>query len=124
MLRDIETRDDIVELLTEFYKIIIDDDEIGHHFDDLDLEHHLPIITAFWEKVLFDRPVYFGNPLLVHQKLNEKSRLQPAHFGRWVRVFRETVEKLFEGETAEIAKQKAELIGHSLSQRLNGDVAV
>ena len=124
MKRDIETRSDIEELLTEFYKIVIVDGEIGHHFDDLNLESHLPIITDFWEKVLFGNPVYFGNPLAVHQRLHERFPLKPEHFVRWVGIFSQTVDELFEGETAEAAKLKAETIGQSLSQRLNGEVRI
>ncbi len=72
-MRDIETRADLEFLLAEFYKIATVDEEIGHHFDGLDLTTHLPVIVDFWEKVLFGKPVYFGNPLIIHQKLNEKS---------------------------------------------------
>ena len=122
MKRDIETRADIEELLAEFYKVVIFDSEIGHHFDDLDLEFHLPIIADFWEKVLFGNPVYFNNPLTVHQKLHEKSPLESEHFVRWVEIFGQTVEGLFEGETASAAKLKAKTIGQSLDQRLNGGI--
>lgn len=122
MKRDIETRADIEELLAEFYRVVILDSEIGRHFDDLDLESHLPIIADFWEKVLFGNPLYFNNPLTVHQKLHEKSPLRSEHFVRWVEIFGQTIESLFEGETASAAKLKAKTIGHSLDQRLNGGI--
>jgi len=122
MKRDIETRADIEHLLTEFYKIVIYDSEIGHHFDDLNLESHLPIIADFWEKVLFGSPVYFNNPLAVHQKLHEKFPLKFEHFVRWVEIFARTVDELFEGEMAEAAKLRAKMVGHSLNERLNGGV--
>lgn len=124
MKRDIETRADIDALLTEFYKIATHDNEIGHHFGDLDLETHLPIIADFWEKVLFDNPVYFGNPLAVHQVLHDKSPLKFEHFVRWVEIFGQTVDRLFEGEMADIAKLRAKMIGHSLNQRLKGGVQI
>ena len=47
MKRDIETRADIEELLTEFYKIVPLDDQIGHHFAGLNLEQHIPMIANF-----------------------------------------------------------------------------
>lgn len=100
MKHDIETRTDLEFLLAEFYKIVPFDAEIGHHFDDLNLTAHLPVIVDFWEKVLFGKPVYFNNPLAVHQKLHEKSQLKPAHFLRWVEIFNATIDLLFEGETA------------------------
>jgi len=104
---------------TEFYKIATKDAEIGHHFDDLDLKTHLPIIIDFREKVLFGKPVYFGNPLFVHQNLHAKSPLELAHFQRWVEIFSATVDKLFIGKMADDAKLRAKMIAHSLNQNLN-----
>jgi hemoglobin len=120
MKGDIETRADIDLLLVEFYKVIIHDPEIGHHFDELDLDHHLPIIGDFWEKVLFGNPVYFNNPLAVHQTLHERFPLQPEHFIRWVEVFSQTVDALFAGEMADLAKFRARAIADNLDRRLNG----
>ena len=119
MKPDIETREDLENLLSEFYKIATIDAEIGHHFAELDLETHLPIIVNFWEKILFGNPVYFGNPLAVHQILHEKSPLKLEHFQRWVEIFSQTVNELFAGETAENAKLRAKMIAHSLNQNLN-----
>jgi hemoglobin len=119
MKHDIETRADLELLLTEFYKIATVDAEIGHHFADLDLATHLPVIVDFWEKVMFGKQVYFGNPLFVHQKLNEKSPLELEHFRRWVEIFSQTIDNFFAGETAENAKLRAKMIAHSLHQRIH-----
>jgi len=124
MATDIENREDIERLLDEFYKVAVIDGEIGHHFDSLDLIAHLPVISDFWEKVLFGRPVYFNNPLAVHQVLHARSPLLPEHFSRWVVIFRETVDRLFQGEMAEMAKLRAFAIGHNLNHRLNGRVVI
>lgn len=124
MKKDIETREDIELLLTEFYKIAICDKEIGHHFDELDLESHLPVIVDFWEKVLFGRNIYFGNPLFIHQKLHEKAPLTLEHFHRWVEIFTETIDANFAGDMAENARLRAEAIAHSLNQRLNEHLPV
>jgi hemoglobin len=124
MKRDIETRADLEYLLMEFYKIAIYDAEIGHHFADMDLASHMPIIVDFWEKVLFGSPVYFNNPLAVHQKLHERFPLKFEHFVRWVEIFGETVDRLFSGEMADAAKVRAKMIGHSLNQRLNGGTQI
>ena len=119
MKRDIETRADLENLLSEFYDIATQDEEIGHHFAELDLKTHLPIIVNFWEKVLFGKQIYFGNPLAVHRKINEKSPLMPEHFQRWFEIFSRTVDELFAGKTADAAKLRAKMIAHSLNQNLN-----
>ena len=121
MKQDIETRGDLEILLAEFYKTAIKNAEIGHHFAGLDLAAHLPIIVDFWEKILFGKPVYFGNPLLIHQKLNEKSPLTLEHFQKWFQIFSQTIDENFAGEMAENAKLRAKMIAHSLNQRINAE---
>jgi len=122
MKPDIETRADLETLLLEFYKIVAHDEEIGHHFADLDLAAHLPVIVDFWEKVLFGKPVYFGNPLAVHQKINEKSPLRFEHFRRWTEIFASMVDRFFAGVRAENAKLRARMIAHTLNQRINQEI--
>lgn len=119
MKPDIETREDLEFLLAEFYKIAPHDQQIGHHFKGLNLENHLPVIADFWEKVLFGKQVYFGNPLQIHQIIHAKSPLKLEHFRRWVEIFSATIDKLFAGEMAENAKLRARMIAHSLNQRIN-----
>jgi len=118
-MKDIETRQDLETLLAEFYKTATTDEEIGHHFNDLDLETHLPRLVDFWEKVLFGEQVYFGNPLAVHQILHEKSSLKLEHFQRWFEILSQAVDELFAGKTADDAKLRAKMIAHSLNQNLN-----
>jgi len=118
MKRDIETREDLEFLLAEFYKIAVADEEIGHHFADLNLQTHLPVIVDFWEKILFGKAVYFGNPLAVHQKLHEKSPLTLEHFRRWFEIFSQTIDELFVGKTSENARLRAKMIAHSLNQQI------
>ena len=102
-----------------FYSVAIVDPMIGHHFDTLDLISHLPVIVDFWEKTLLGNPVYFGNPMLVHRQLHAVHPLLPGHFDRWLQIFSQTVDELFAGETAELAKARARAIAASLDQRLN-----
>jgi hemoglobin len=123
-MKDIESRADLDRLMTEFYSVAMIDPEIGHHFADLDLKAHLPVIVDFWEKNLFGKPVYFNNPLLVHQKLHERSPLTAEHFNRWVDTFSDTIDTCFAGETAELARSRARAIADSLNQRLNGGIAI
>ncbi len=116
---DIRDRADIDRLMVEFYSIVLDDAEIGHHFVDLDLDEHIPIIASFWEKVLFAAPVYFGNPMEVHHRLHRRSPLETEHFGRWLEIFSSTVDRLFAGPIAEAAKDRAVVVASNMNRRLN-----
>lgn len=122
MKKDIENRADIELLLQDFYSVVMRDLEIGHHFTGLDLNNHLPVIADFWEKILFGKPVYFGNPLVAHKKLNEISPLKPEHFAQWVKIFCEKVDANFQGEKAAFAKERAQQIAQSLYFRVANDL--
>ncbi len=110
---DLTTRQDIDQLLADFYARAMTDTSIGHFFTEvvaLNLETHLPVIGNFWESVLLGQPVYRGNPMLTHLELAEKSPLQPAHFERWLELWRLSVRARFAGERADLAIDRAEQI--------------
>lgn len=123
--KDIETRADIDVLLNRFYARALNDETIGYIFGiaKLDLENHLPIIGDFWETLLFGTGSYQKrgrNPLQIHGALNLKTALQPAHFRRWLDIFRETVDENFRGERADFAKTRAEAIANRMLNYIGG----
>lgn len=123
-LPDVSTRDDVVLLLRTFYGRAYDDDLIGFVFTDvarMDLEAHLPVMADFWETVLFRAGLYRRNALDVHVALHARSPFTPEQFGRWVALWDDTVDTLFAGEKAELAKTQAERIAWSMSRRLMGE---
>lgn len=50
---------------------------------------------------------YSGNPMDAHFKLNEKIPLTSESFNAWKFLFCETVDEHFEGDIANLAKEKA-----------------
>ena len=121
--RDLQDRADIGTLVGEFYGRVFADPLIGPIFTDvakLDLEHHLPIICDFWETVLFNAGLYRRNALQVHVALNGRFPLLPEHFERWLQLWVRTVDDMFRGEKAELAKMQAERIAGSISRRMQG----
>ena len=112
-MTDISNRADIDKLIEAFYAKIMKDSEIGHFFTEvvqLDLSHHLPKIADFWETAIFNTAKYKGNPLIPHINLNAKSPMTKVHFDQWVKVFCETIDNFFQGNRAELAKQRAHSI--------------
>lgn len=110
MKKDIEGRKDIELLVSSFYDAVIADDEIGFIFTDIvrmNWEKHLPVMCDFWENALFFTGAYSGNPMTLHKHLHHIRPLDNKHFARWVQLFVVTVDRLFKGEKAELAKQKA-----------------
>jgi hemoglobin len=110
MKKDIENRDDIALLVSSFYDKVKQDPVIGYIFNDVakvNWEKHLPVMYDFWENVLFAKGSYSGNPMVAHTRLHEKSPLSAEHFNQWKSIWLKTVDELFEGEIAELAKQRA-----------------
>lgn len=107
---DIRNREDLVLLLTSFYEKVFRDELIGHFFTDVmhvDLDTHIPRITDFWETVLLGGRNYKDNAIAPHMKINKLSPMEEQHFKRWLSLFHETIDELFEGEVAGLAKQRA-----------------
>lgn len=107
---DIENRKDIERLINSFYGKIKQDSVIGFIFNDVakvNWEKHLPVMYDFWESIIFFKNTYNGNPMLVHIHLNKIVKLKEEHFERWLQLFTNTVDELFEGEKASLAKERA-----------------
>ncbi|HET9744522.1 MAG TPA: group III truncated hemoglobin [Chitinophagaceae bacterium] len=110
MKKDILNREDLLLLLTQFYNKLLADRSISYLFTDvakIDLHHHLDILVDFWDSILFQSDTYRKNAMQPHMILHQKSPIQKHHFETWLRYFNETVDELFEGEKASLAKERA-----------------
>jgi hemoglobin len=119
--RDIQDRADCERLVRAFYGKALTDTMIGFLFTDvakLDLEEHVPTITAFWETMLLGAGTYGGGAFAPHVSLHRKAELRRAHFDRWVMLWTETVDELFAGERAELAKAHARRVAAAFHRRL------
>jgi hemoglobin len=118
---DIGNRADCEQLVRSFYGRALKDPVIGWLFTDvakLDLEAHVPRITSFWETILLGAHTYGGGAFRPHLELNFKTPLKRGHFERWLYLWYETVDELFVGERAELAKAHATRVAGAFSTRL------
>jgi hemoglobin len=118
---DIETRDDVERLVRTFYGRAMTDPLIGWLFVDvakLDLEAHVPRITSFWETILLGAQSYGGGAFRPHAALHARATLQKGHFDRWLVLWGESVDELFEGPRAELAKAHAQRVARAFYGRL------
>jgi hemoglobin len=124
-MSDIASRADCERLVREFYTRAFADPIIGFLFTDvakLDLEAHIPRITAFWETILLGAHSYGGGAFRPHAALHAKVPLLRGHFDRWVTIWSETVDDLFAGERAEHAKAHARRVAHAFRRRLEDEL--
>lgn len=122
-LHDIETRDDCETLVRAFYGRVLVDPILGFIFNDvakLDLEEHVPQITSFWETILLGAQSYSGGAFAPHASIHRQVPLRPGHFERWLFIWRMTIDELFAGERAELAKSHAGRVARAFLSRLQG----
>jgi hemoglobin len=121
--RDIEDRADCERLVRAFYRRAMADPMIGFFFVDvarLDLEAHVPVIASFWETILLGGQTYSGGAFAPHVSLHRRAPLKSGHFERWLALWRATVDELFAGPRAELAKAHAERVAGAFHRRLEG----
>jgi hemoglobin len=124
MKSDIKNRKDIEQLINKFYDKVKQDEVIGFIFNDVakvNWEKHLPVMYDFWESIIFLSNKYAGNPMVVHTHLNSRIQLTKKHFERWLKLFSETIDELFEGNKAMLAKEKARNIANIIEIKINAD---
>jgi hemoglobin len=121
MKNDIKNRVDVERLVNTFYDKVKQDDVIGFIFNDIakvNWDKHLPVMYDFWENIIFLTNKYIGNPMSVHMILSEKVPFTKEHFQRWIQLFTGTVDELFEGKKANIAKEKAASIAAIMESKI------
>ena len=121
MKTDIKGKDDIIILVDAFYLKIRTDPTIGYLFTEVaavNWEKHLPIMYDFWDNILFHTGNFDGNPMMKHRMLNQKSLLTEAHFKHWTKLWKKTVDDLFEGEKAREIKIRADNISKAMMNKV------
>ena len=110
MKKDIASRKDIECLVNQFYERVKADPLIGPVFTEIarvNWEKHLPLMCDFWENAILFTGCYQGNPMDLHKHLHKAMPLLQEHFQQWNHLFITTVDDLFSGEKALLAKQRA-----------------
>jgi hemoglobin len=117
MKPDIKTTDDIKLLVDTFYGKVNNDELLSPIFNGLakiDWNDHLPKMYQFWGTQLIGTMDYKGQPFPPHMKFG----LKAEHFNRWLGLFKETVNELFQGDIANLAIYKAENIAQIFQYKL------
>ncbi|TAE85226.1 MAG: group III truncated hemoglobin [Bacteroidetes bacterium] len=118
MKHDISNTDDVKLLVDTFYTAIRQDALLAPVFAQRIADDKWPIhlekMYRFWGTLLLQTQNYNGSPFDKHIGLG----IDSTHFNQWVTLFGETVDSLFEGEVATLAKERANNIGLIFSHKL------
>jgi hemoglobin len=120
-MNDIANIDHIVLLVNSFYDDVKKDETIGYIFHQIigeDWSHHLPVMYQFWNTVLFGEAGYTGNPVRKHIELDKITPLKEEHFARWYELWIQTVDRLYDGQKAEKAKERAKAMLQLISMKI------
>jgi len=114
---DISSEKDIKLMVNTFYDKVNKDTLLSYVFNDfskVDWNSHLPKMYGFWNTLIFAKQEYKGSPFAAHIDLP----IQTEHFDRWITLFEETLDQLFEGEITEKTKLRANSIAQVFQHKL------
>lgn len=121
----LQTRDDIEKLVRAFYDQVQKDELLGPFFNQTiptkeEWEKHYQLLTAFWELNLMDKKGFDGNPAKAHHGVDKafKQSITTNHFDRWVSLWTQTIDAMYEGEMAEKAKLRASNIAKGMYKKI------
>lgn len=120
---DLDSREQIAEMVRRFYADVAQDDLLGPVFNDVarvDWSAHLPKLTEFWCRILLHDGDYQGNPLRSHMDVHARSPFTDELFERWLMLFHGIVESGWSGPNATHALEFAEHVAKAHRQRLLG----
>ena len=112
-MKTIRTREDISVLVAAFYLKIRNEKTLGPIFNDHipneEWPKHLSKLTDFWETNLFGIAKFKGSPSQKHVAIdaNLGHTISQTHFGKWLQLWFETIDELYEGTLATKAKESA-----------------
>jgi len=118
MTIDSLSEEGIGHLVDCFYAKIRVDPDLGPIFDRVvrgKWEPHLETMRNFWSSVMLTSARYEGAPVLAQLRIKD---IDPRMFDRWLRLFGETCDELFEDEVAEAFRVKAARIAESMKLAL------
>lgn len=118
MKKEIETLEDIKNLVNSFYDKVREDELLAEIFNTVIQNRwpeHLEKMYRFWQTVLLGEHTYFGSPFVPHARLP----VEKQHFERWLNLFYETVDEYFIGELAEKAKWQGERMAQMFNMKIN-----
>lgn len=109
-MKEIENRADLYVLVTAFYKKIRTHELLGPifnaHITEEQWPAHLNKLTDFWVTALLGQTCFKGSPSQAHINVdkNLNHTIDQIHFGKWLELWFETIDSLYQGTVAQRAK--------------------
>jgi hemoglobin len=122
--RDLDTPEEIFELVTRQYADVVQDDLLQPYFDFgpgfIDWQAHIGAVTDYWCHVLLYAPSYEIDAIELHRHLHDEHPFTPELFDRWLEIFRDSVESGWSGPGATSAVRRATGMARAMANRFLG----
>lgn len=126
MLYETVDRENVDQMVREFYTLVIQDEMVGPYFTKKLGEHlntgkwpeHISTLDNFWLLMMNGQSGYRGNPFPPHAFIG---KLYRETFERWLKLFHETVYRLYIPEIAGKFYEKAQVLAEIFIDNLDID---
>jgi len=120
--RDLDTRPEIAEFVTRFYREIAQDNRFHLYFETIahvDWHAHTLDLTDFWVGVLLGEPHTGGDELIeAHRWLHDTAPFDATLFDRWLEIFDATLDDGWTGLVTERARKRGHGYAWAMAKRL------
>ena len=118
------TKENINKLVITFYTKVMKNEKISPFFieklgPDMKSEiwqNHITLLTDFWYTLSFGRGNYNGSPFAPHMQI---SGLDRESFETWLKLFFESLDKLYTEDIALKFKERASIIASNFMRNLS-----
>ncbi|QAR30047.1 group III truncated hemoglobin [Ornithobacterium rhinotracheale] len=104
---DLDTIELVRLMVDKFYTKVRKDELLAPIFEERIDDHwkeHLEKMYKFWQTILHDEHTYYGSPFPPHANMP----VEQKHFDRWLELFNQNLNELFEGPLKEEASWRAQ----------------
>lgn len=116
---DIRDKKDIETFVNRFYSKVRENELLepifGSIISDNAWPQHLERMYDFWNAILFSETGFNGNPMQIHLQLP----IEEKHFLKWLSLFGQTIDELFEGPKVDEAKRRADSIAKIMNFKIS-----
>lgn len=123
--RDLDTRVEITEFVTRFYREIAQDERFHLYFEDLahvDWHAHTLDLADFWAGVLLGEPHREADEVIeAHRWLHDAAPFDRDLFDRWLEIFETTLDDGWTGPHTDHARRRGHGYAWAMAKRLVGD---
>lgn len=124
---DLDTRAEITEFVTRFYREIAQETRFHLYFETLakvDWHAHTLELTDFWAGLLLGEPHGPADEVIeAHRWLHDSAPFDAELFGRWLEILDTTLDEGWTGPLAEAARRRGHGFAWATAKRL-GDLDI